>query len=265
MKCKVGDRVRFLNDVGGGKVTRVIKNTVYVLGDDGFEVPVLMSEVLVINQSTDSTIQNQVPEERERPGIQSKSNNLNVSSDSLSNDSIAESHYQVDDLATINFADNTDDKDFEGQLVGILLAFVPINQNNIVDSDHELYIINDSPYRVFYTISKWEGEGVVPIRASFIYADTKELVGVFKRDELNADLTLNIQTLFFKNIGFIPQQPEYYDLRTNPTKFFRPGSFSENDFFEEKALIYSIADSKKEELLKTLTSKAISDVIKDKD
>ena len=51
MKCKVGDKVRFLNDIGGGKVTRIVKNTVYVLGDDGFEIPVLQSDIVVVNQS----------------------------------------------------------------------------------------------------------------------------------------------------------------------------------------------------------------------
>lgn len=53
MKCKVGDKVRFLNEVGGGKVTRVDKNTVYVLSDDGFETPVMRSEVIVVNSAAE--------------------------------------------------------------------------------------------------------------------------------------------------------------------------------------------------------------------
>ena len=47
MKIKQGDKVKFLNDVGGGTVTKIIdKNEVYILNDEGFEVPVYIKELL---------------------------------------------------------------------------------------------------------------------------------------------------------------------------------------------------------------------------
>ena len=54
---KKGDTVRFLNAVGGGKVTRIDEkqNIVYVEDADGFEVPALARECVVIeavNQKT---------------------------------------------------------------------------------------------------------------------------------------------------------------------------------------------------------------------
>jgi hypothetical protein len=53
MKFNIGDRVRFLNDVGGGKVVKYIDNeTVAVLNQDDFEIPVLMSE-LILDQAPD--------------------------------------------------------------------------------------------------------------------------------------------------------------------------------------------------------------------
>ncbi|NJO92245.1 MAG: hypothetical protein HC831_27200 [Chloroflexia bacterium] len=53
MKFNIGDRVRFLNDVGGGKVIKYIDNeTVAVLNQDDFEIPVLMSE-LILDQAPD--------------------------------------------------------------------------------------------------------------------------------------------------------------------------------------------------------------------
>lgn len=44
---KVGDRVRYLNAVGGGTVTRIDGDIVYV-DDDGFETPVLKRECVVV-------------------------------------------------------------------------------------------------------------------------------------------------------------------------------------------------------------------------
>lgn len=48
---KVGDKVRFLNDVGGGTVTGFIgKSMVNVENEDGFEIPMLLTDVVVVNE-----------------------------------------------------------------------------------------------------------------------------------------------------------------------------------------------------------------------
>ncbi len=250
MKCKVGDRVRFLNDVGGGKVTRVEKNTVYVLDSDGFEVPALMKDVIVVNQATETTYSNE-PDN-------SVSNGMNGSQPTQTYQ--VEQDFIPEDLATINFLED-DQKDDKGDMLGIHLAFVPTNTANATESAQELYLVNDSTYRVFFTISRWVEDILQPLGAGFLYPDSKELVTEFARESLNADITLNIQCLFFKNTGFVAQQPEFYDLKINPTKFFRLGSFTDNDYFEERAIIYTVVDSQKEELLKTLSHKNIEQAI----
>lgn len=45
--AKIGDTVRFLNAIGGGKITRIEGNIAYV-DDDGFETPVLLKELVVV-------------------------------------------------------------------------------------------------------------------------------------------------------------------------------------------------------------------------
>ena len=50
MILKIGDKVRFLNEVGGGRITSVINNDmVNVETDDGFEVPTLINNLIVVN------------------------------------------------------------------------------------------------------------------------------------------------------------------------------------------------------------------------
>jgi hypothetical protein len=47
---KIGDKVRFLNEVGGGLVSGFVDNkTVLVEDNDGFEIPMLISECVVID------------------------------------------------------------------------------------------------------------------------------------------------------------------------------------------------------------------------
>jgi len=56
MKIKVGDKIKFLNEAGQGTVTKIVsKDTALVLGSDGFEVPYMMSELLIVENSTDYT------------------------------------------------------------------------------------------------------------------------------------------------------------------------------------------------------------------
>ena len=50
MKLRIGDKVRFLNETGEGKVSRIKdKKTVYVEMPDGFEIPYLASQLVPIH------------------------------------------------------------------------------------------------------------------------------------------------------------------------------------------------------------------------
>ena len=49
---KIGDKVRFLNSVGGGIVKRFSgKDQVMVEDEDGFEIPALVRECVVVGES----------------------------------------------------------------------------------------------------------------------------------------------------------------------------------------------------------------------
>lgn len=65
---KIGDKVRFLNDVGGGKITGFRKgNVVLVEDEDGFEIPALMDEVVVITTNEYNFARPQEPQPEPQP------------------------------------------------------------------------------------------------------------------------------------------------------------------------------------------------------
>lgn len=50
MILRIGDKVRFINEVGGGRITSIIsKDIVNVETDDGFEVPTLVNNLIEVN------------------------------------------------------------------------------------------------------------------------------------------------------------------------------------------------------------------------
>ena len=53
---KIGDQVRFLSEVGGGKVAGFQgKNVVLVEDEDGFQMPMLINEVVVVGEENYDT------------------------------------------------------------------------------------------------------------------------------------------------------------------------------------------------------------------
>ena len=94
-------------------------------------------------------------------------------------------------------------------------------------------------------------------KSGILAPDCKELVKNYIQSELNNQFIINIQILFFKNTKFIPQQPDFSDIAINPVKLAKDNSFVENEFFDEKAYIISIVDSKKDTLLKSLSDNAL--------
>jgi len=250
MKCGIGDKVRFLNDVGGGIVTRIIDNrTVAVKTEDGFEIPVLDTELVIIGQGDEKFLS--IIPDKETTGTKT----ISKKPTNAANAEIKKNSEPI----------RKEIEDPQGNTVGLYLAFVPENPSKIGISNQDLYIINDSDYRVFYSISVWNQAKVTPIKSDILLPDSKELVRTYSNNELNNNFIINIQSLFFKNTQFIIQQPEYLDININPIKLSKDSSFTENDFFEENAYVISIADTKKEALLKSITNEVINESINQKD
>lgn len=67
MQIKIGDMVRYLNAVGGGRVVRIAGDIAYV-DEDGFETPVLMRECVVVGPVT--KLNNPAPSPKAAPKVQ---------------------------------------------------------------------------------------------------------------------------------------------------------------------------------------------------
>ncbi|MCG8410526.1 MAG: DUF2027 domain-containing protein [Bacteroidales bacterium] len=211
MNFKKGDKVKFLNDVGQGEIVRFQdKNIAVVLNDDGFEVPVLMNELLVVESAQNIDIASETNNEIVENVISEI--NENLESDGL----------------------NTDTK------ASVFFALVPKNQNDIINSDLDVFLINDSNFRTLYSISKTENE----FQSLFAYGNlednTKVNLGSIKRDELNDFEEINFQLIFFRKGNYYLINPINKKWNVKPSKFYKQNTFSENDFFHEKAYIYEL-------------------------
>lgn len=217
MNCKVGDKVRFLNDIGGGTVTRVINaKMVSVEDSDGFEIPVMMSDIVVVEAHAAKPAA-----EPPRPTPQ------------------ATKRAALQEVGEPSAAPEEDGDEYE-----ILLAFVPVDENKPTECDAELHIINDSPYRALFTVAQWTSGGQVRLLGSGdLEPDSKEPLCLLPLADLHRIQTLNVSFILYKRRDFTPQVPGQVNIEMNPLKFVKQNSFKENDFFEEKAYIYKVVSS----------------------
>lgn len=219
MNFRKGDKVKFLNDVGQGEIVRFQdKNIAIVLNEDGFEIPVLMSELLKIEGEYT---------------FHDKSEDVESTEPAADIDSTIQE--TADDLEEDGL--NTDQK------AHVFFALVPENQKDMLSSDLNVYLINDSNFRVLYTISKTEGEFQSLYAYGSLEDNTKVNLDTLKREQLNDYEELNFQLMFFRKGNYYLLNPVNKTWNVKPSRFFKQNTFTENDFFHENAFVYEVTET----------------------
>jgi len=254
MNCKIGDKVRFLNSTGGGIVVRFLnKNIVAVQDEDGFDIPVPISEVVVIDEKKDSAFASSSYIQKPIPSSTGRQDLANEDDEEFDDFVIPErKEVEAIDPSTNNY--------------NVLLAFVPFNKQNPANSELDLYIINDSDYRIAYSVGKWtDKELLQPIGSGIMESDYKERICTLTRDDFSKLQVFNVSLIYFKNRDFLPLPPEQVNLELTPLKFVKANSFKETEYFEEPAVIFTVATSSKPNTpVSSITKKELEQSLKEK-
>jgi hypothetical protein len=214
MELSIGDKVRFLNDVGGGTVVKIISKTMVVVKDkDDFEYPFPANELVVVAKAV------VLPEPVKQPIVENKTEEENKSvhpkhKPELKNDNITE----------------------------ILFAFI---RKNVGEFDgFECFIINDSDFYIFYHIVLRGENGYEKIDAEILEPNTKMSIGDLSREQINTSKELIIQMMFYNHPYHTLHEMVERRIKIVPLKFFQDHAFKDNDFFDEKAYMFELLKEK---------------------
>ena len=264
---KAGSRVKFISDTGTG-VVRSIKGNIAHVEVDGFEIPAMLSDIVEVTREDENAAIVKIGPSDPKPGRDAKpaAGGKERSADKRTPGKTVE-HYgrislteeyedepviirrswqsvePVKDVHEKTAEPVIEKAPFEVTDYEVKLAFVPSNNGKADSSDLDAYIINDSSYDLYYNISSWKSGYVQTIKSGLARADSKELVKKYLRSELSEIMTLHISLLPFKATSFVPRGAEDFDLELHPLKFVRQGAFAENDYFDEPALLFTLASS----------------------
>lgn len=244
---KKGDQVRFLSETGGGIVAGFQgKNIVLVEDDDGFQIPVSITEVVVVSNEQDrkqgrtNTIQTApraIEAEQNEGGSQSIKALLTRNED----DDHADEQEPAD--REITFRKPVEER-LGGNKLSLFLAFLPENIKNLSNTRFEVYLINDSNYHLFYTYATAEGQSWLLRSSGELEPNSKLLLECIAHEDVNDIEHTALQAIAYKQEKDYALKPVVdAQLHIEPLKFYKQHLFCENPFFETDALLYPIVEN----------------------
>ncbi len=214
---KIGDKVRFLSEVGGGRVCGFQqKDIVLVEDEDGFEIPMLRSEVVVVDDSD----------------------------------------YDIGKVHTIDSPKPTQNKNTSNQkepkkekettfvpkpierkgadLLNLYLCFLPDDVKQPFSTGFEAYIVNDSNYYVQVLYMSAESAGWKARFCATIEPNSKVFVEEFDHSILNELERICIQAIAWKQDKTYEMKPALSsEIRLDCTKFYKLHIFQPDEFFTD--------------------------------
>ena len=232
---KIGDQVRFLNEIGGGRVAAFQgKNIVLVEDEDGFQVPMLTTEVVVVGEEDYGT----------GHMVEVKSQNTKKAGKTTSDPSDSGGErLQDDDLPKIILKAKPIERK-GGDRLSAYLAFVPVDVKELTQTRFESYLINDSNYYLHYVYMTGENNAWTVRTGGELEPNTKEFIEEFGREDLNGLEHCCVQLIAYKRDKTFLLKPTVNALlNVDTVKIYKLHAFRENDFFEQPALIYTLIEN----------------------
>lgn len=221
---KIGDKVRFLNAVGGGVVRTIDqrKNLAMVEEDDGFETPVLLHECVVVEAGDERLSAGGTIPEKGRLNNRTR---------------MAPERLEPEEEPVRKPVFETP----EGERLNVWLGFVPEDSRSLQNTRFEAYLVNDSNYFLLFTVSSKSELGWGVRYAGKVDPNIKLHIETFGKEQLNEWEQLCVQFVAFKrDKPFAQKGAVSVEQRIDPVKFYKLHSFRENDYFEEDALLVPI-------------------------
>lgn len=227
---KVGDKVRFLSEVGGGVVKAFKgKETVLVEDEDGFEIPMLVRECVVID--TDDYNIKRKPQAPQAEVPSSHNERKKVELVNRESEDEPEITYRPAETK-------------EGEKLNVVLAYVPQDVKAISSTAFDTYLVNDSNYYLYYTYLSAEGKSWKVRAQGNIEPNTKLFLEEFEKEVLNELEHVAVQLIAYKeDKTFLLKPAVNVELRVDTVKFYKLHTFTESVYFEEPSLRYAIVEN----------------------
>jgi hypothetical protein len=214
---KVGDRVIFLNEKGGGVITKIVSDQiVHVSDNDGFEIPYAVKDLLKTgtNESDNhSAGSGRASEAEENP-----------------------------DITPIYHVPNKADQ----RPAGVYMALIPTDQENMLKSPLDIYIINHSVYQILFNIflnrsGTWHG-----LEFGYIEPASKLFLKTIERTDIHDWANGLAQLLFYMEGKASPLMPASITINFKPVKVYKEDAFQYEGLLRKHSMVIELTTTEKQ-------------------
>jgi len=215
MQFKVGDKVKFLNQTGGGVVSKVVSGSlVYVATEDGFDIPTSTSDLIRMQAETRAE------------KMFSEDFNVDLSENRAT---LPESG-----LARARVKRNAE------EAPGYFLAFVPHDQQWYITGDIDIRIINHSRNDILYNLLLRDDDGkYFGFDYGSVEAGSSVEIDTIDREGLPGWTDGKVQVMVHSEEE--AYQPLHASFHIKANKFGSEGSYRESGLINERAIIFRLA------------------------
>jgi hypothetical protein len=241
MKFQLGDKVKFLNEQGGGFITKIeTPSLVYVSTTDGFEIPISTTELIKVEiQSTTEEFFDEDFGEQE-----------NLSTQDLS---------ELDSDARLTAFVQKKSTDLSE---GLSLAFVPQVQARCLFGLLDVVVINNSPYQILFNFFRKAEDKFIGQEYDTVEPHSSFFIDSIDRDELAAWLEGNVQALFFAESMEKLITPVNAFFKIKGSKLYQENNYKNLDVLNKKAFVYPLSDLKYQGLISKTEETALAQASK---
>lgn len=225
--AKVGDTVRFLNSTGGGRIIRIEGSIAHVEDSDGFEIPVLLKECVVVTDASAAKAQPGKSPSLQHPKAAPQSKLVTETGSAE-----AEPKPELPVIETP-----------EGEKLNIVIAFEPGDIKRLSSTSFEASLVNDSNYYISFALSfRAEADREWTLRkAGTVEPNIQLTIGEVIPSDLQAMDRMMIQYVAYKQgKPFHVKQPASVEIKIDTTKFFKLHCFKENVYFDGPVIAFDI-------------------------
>lgn len=194
--AKIGDTVRFLNAVGGGKIVRLEGRIAYVCDpDDGFETPVDINECVVVPSAAnapeipDTPVSEAAPEKPLREPV----------------------------------------KETASKELTAALLFEPRDIKKLSQTSFDIYLVNDSNYRLLYAVSARPSDAAdfTLLAAGEAEPNVQVFIDEVNQLDINKLAVISVQLIAFKSDrDFELRAPIAFETRMDLTRLAKLHCFT---------------------------------------
>lgn len=245
---KIGDKVRFLTEVGGGVIKGFCgKEMVMVEDEDGFDIPMPMSGVVVVGETDSLNFERHTP---------------------VSSPSAADSNNKKGAHPTPAPAPAPEPaprtpiiQEFAGHdALTVHLAFLPTDIKSISATLMEAWLVNDSNYYISYLWSSIGSGSATMLAQGILEPNSVVFLREFTREMYEQLEHVSFQLMAWKEgKSYLRKACVDAELRIDTVRFFKLHTFTDTPFFHDPAMLCDVVVNDRVARPSRITAEALED------